>query len=281
LPTCKGSAVASVLEPTRSAKKAVGIHLDWVRLTLGASEVGVTLSMMLAGWLAPLRRHAAARSDENIEYMVTRGGLKRRERGTARAGLAVTVDSRQPNLCPGCGEQSKSRHSTYWRALGKRALAADIRRRAEAAVAERQQRQKAQQQEEHRRQTDHMRSLHHDEMHGFRDNEDEAIARHAHEIETINEWEQQALEKLGVRRESLVSRTVTLLKGNDHYKREAEAIVERWESERIVQHRDLEALKERQFLAAQQARLRHAQERKGIFELHRMEPAASGAGVPA
>jgi hypothetical protein len=95
-------------------------------------------------------------------------------------------------------------------------------------------------------------------------------ARHAHEIETINEWEQQALEKL-VRRESLVGRTVTLLKGNDHYKREAEAIVERWESERIVQYRDLEALKERQFLAAQQARLRHAQERKGIFELHRME----------
>src|ERR1700733_13878167 len=29
----------------------------------------------------------------------------------------VTVDSRQPNFCPGCGAQSKSRHSTYWRAL--------------------------------------------------------------------------------------------------------------------------------------------------------------------
>ena len=39
----------------------------------------------------------------------------------------------------------------------------------------------------------------------------------------------------------------------------------------MAAHRDLEALKERQFAAAQQARMRHAQERKGIFELHRME----------
>ena len=27
----------------------------------------------------------------------------------------VTVDSREPTFCPGCGEQSKSRHSTYSR----------------------------------------------------------------------------------------------------------------------------------------------------------------------
>jgi transposase len=29
----------------------------------------------------------------------------------------VMVDSRQPTFCPGCGAQSKSRHSTYWRTL--------------------------------------------------------------------------------------------------------------------------------------------------------------------
>jgi transposase len=29
----------------------------------------------------------------------------------------VTVDSRQPTACPGCGAHSKSRHSTYWRTL--------------------------------------------------------------------------------------------------------------------------------------------------------------------
>jgi hypothetical protein len=151
------------------------------------------------------------------------------------------------------------------------ALAADIRKRAAAAVAERQQRQKAQQQEEHRRQTDHMRTLHHGEMHSFKENEDAAIAGHAHEIERINEREQQALAALCAHRESLIGRAVTFFKGEAHYAREAEAIVDRCEAERIVKHRDLEALKERQFAAAQQSRLRQAQERKGIAELHRME----------
>ena len=153
----------------------------------------------------------------------------------------------------------------------RHALATDIRLRAEAAVAERQQRQKAQQQEEQRRQTDHARTLHRDEMHSFRENEDAAIAGHAHEIQCINEREQEALGALGAHRESLVGRAVTFFKGEAHYARQAEAIVDRCESERIVKHRDLEALKERQFAAAQQARLRQGQERKGIFELHRME----------
>ena len=116
-----------------------------------------------------------------------------------------------------------------------------------------------------------MRSLHHDEMHSFRENEDAAIDRHAHEIESINEREQQELEALGARRESLIGRAVTLVKGEAHYARKADAIVDRCEAERIVKHRDLEALKERQFASAQQARMRQAQERKAIFELHRME----------
>jgi hypothetical protein len=153
----------------------------------------------------------------------------------------------------------------------KQALAADIARRAQAAVAERQQRQKAQQQEEHRRQTDHMRTLHQGEMHSFRENEDAAIAGHAHEIQSINEREQEALGALGAHRESLIGRAVTFVKGPAHHAREAEAIVNRCEAERMVRHRDLEALKERQFGAAQQSRLRQAQERKGIAELHRME----------
>ena len=38
--------------------------------------------------------------------------VERRERA-----WTVTVDSRQPTFCPGCGAQSKSRHSTYWRTL--------------------------------------------------------------------------------------------------------------------------------------------------------------------
>jgi hypothetical protein len=39
-------------------------------------------------------------------------GVERRERA-----WTVTVGSRQPTFCPGCGAQSKSRHSTYWRTL--------------------------------------------------------------------------------------------------------------------------------------------------------------------
>ena len=153
----------------------------------------------------------------------------------------------------------------------RRALAADIRRRAEAAVAERQQRQKAQQQEEQRRQTDQVRTLHRDEMHSFKENEDTAIAIHSRQIQSIDEREKEALEALGAHRESLIGRAVTFFKGEAHYAREAEAIVDRCEAERMATHRDLEALKERQFAAAQQSRLRHAQERKGIAELHRME----------
>ena len=153
----------------------------------------------------------------------------------------------------------------------RRALAADIRRRAEAAVAERQQRQKAQQQEEQRRQKDQVRTLHRAEMHSFKENEDTAVAIHSCQIQGIDEREKEALEALGAHRESLIGRALTFFKGEAHYAREAEGIVDRCEAQRMAAHRDLEALKERQFAAAQQARIRHAQERKGIFELHRME----------
>jgi hypothetical protein len=153
----------------------------------------------------------------------------------------------------------------------KRAHAADTRQRAAAAVAERQQRQKAQQQEEHRRQTDHMRDLHRGEMHSFKENEDTAIAIHSRQIQSIDDREKEALEALGAHRESLIGRALTFFKGEAHYAREAEAIVDRCEAERLAAHRDLETLKERQFAAAQQSRLRQAQERKGIAELHRME----------
>jgi hypothetical protein len=153
----------------------------------------------------------------------------------------------------------------------RRVLAADIRRRAEAAVAERQQRQKAQQQEEQRRQTDQVRTLHRDEMHSFKENEDTAIAIHSRQIQSVDEREKEALEALGAHRKSLIGRAVTFFKGEAHYAREADAIVDRYEADRMAAHRDLEALKERQFAATQEARMRHAQERKGIAELHRME----------
>jgi hypothetical protein len=189
----------------------------------------------------------------------TQDGKAAVEKERARRQFSIQTKDRN-KAEPVAAEQDK-RH----------ALAADIRRRAEAAVAERQQRQKAQQQEEHRRQTDHVRTLHHAEMHSFRENEDTAIAVHAHKIESINQREQHALEALGAHRESLIGRTVTLFKGQTHYTRQADAIVDRCETDRLATHGVLEALKERQFAAAQQSRLRQAQERKGVAELHRME----------
>ncbi len=109
------------------------------------------------------------------------------------------------------------------------------------------------------------------QQHSLKENEDTAIAIHIRQIQSIDEREKEALEALGAHRESLIGRAVTFFKGEGHYAREAEAIVDRCEAERMAAHCDLEALKERQFAAAQQARMRHAQERKGIAELHRME----------
>jgi hypothetical protein len=202
------------------------------------------------------RRQEASRKEADRR---TQDGKAAVEKERARRQFSRKAEDRN-KAEPVAAEQDKSH-----------ALAADIRRRAAAAVAERQQRQKAQQQEEHRRQTDHIRTLHRDEMHSFKENEDAAIAGHAHEIQSINEREQEALGALGAHRESLMGRAVTFFKGEAHYAREADSIVSRCEAERVVKHRDLEALKERQFAAAQQSRLRQAQERKGIAELHRME----------
>ena len=129
----------------------------------------------------------------------------------------------------------------------KRTRAADIRRRAEAALAERQKRQKAEQLEEHRRQTDHVRSLHRSETQSFKENEAAAIVKHAQEIQSINDAEQQALQTGAARRGSLVGRAVALVRGGKRHDHDAEAISEHYERERMSKHRDLEALKERQF----------------------------------
>jgi hypothetical protein len=124
---------------------------------------------------------------------------------------------------------------------------------------------------DHRRQTDQMRNLHRAETQSHRDNEGVAVARHAQEIRRIDDIERESLDALNARRGSLIGRSVALVRGSSHYDRKAETITEHCETLRMSKHRDLEALKERQFAAAQQARLRQAHERKGIFEFHRLE----------
>src|ERR1700722_17627346 len=85
-------------------------------LTLGASDAGCDAPDD-AGRLAPcdgMRQQGAMKT--SITWSPGAGlnviGVGRRERA-----WTVTVDSRQPTFCPGCGARSKSRHSTYWRTL--------------------------------------------------------------------------------------------------------------------------------------------------------------------
>ena len=95
----------------------------------------------------------------------------------------------------------------------KQAFARDMRRRAEAAIVERQRNQKAQQLEEHRRQTDQVRNLHRAETQSYRDNEAAAVARHAQEIRRIDDMERESLDALDARRGSLIGRTVSIRRG--------------------------------------------------------------------
>jgi hypothetical protein len=85
-------------------------------MTLGASDAGCDAPDD-AGRLAPcdgMQQQGAMKT--SITWSPAAGlnvvSVERRERA-----WTVTVDSRQPTFCPGCGAQSKSRHSTYWRTL--------------------------------------------------------------------------------------------------------------------------------------------------------------------
>jgi Transposase/zinc-finger of transposase IS204/IS1001/IS1096/IS1165 len=64
-----------------------------------------------------LRRYAAARAMKSSITWSPAAGLNVVSVERREQAWTVTVDSRQPTFCPGCGAQSKSRHSTYWRTL--------------------------------------------------------------------------------------------------------------------------------------------------------------------
>src|ERR1700677_2568463 len=72
--------------------------------------------MMLAGWRLATACGSKGAMKTSITWSPAAGlnvvSVERREQA-----WTVTVDSRQPTFCPRCGAQSKSRHSTYWRAL--------------------------------------------------------------------------------------------------------------------------------------------------------------------
>lgn len=220
-----------------------------------------------AEWLkAEERRVAEVRRRDNSKRTEQRRDASRKESQRHSQNVKAAADKDRARKQ---GEAIKKAEAVE--ADKKQALAADVRRRALAAVVERQNHQKAQQQDAHRRQTDQMRTLHRAETQSHKDNEAVAVERHAQDIRRIDNTEREALDALSVQRGSLVGRSVAFIKGKAHYDRKADAITERCEATRMSKHRELEALKERQFSAAQQARLRQAHERKGMFEFHRLD----------
>jgi hypothetical protein len=146
-----------------------------------------------------------------------------------------------------------------------------IRERAEAFVAERHQRDRLNQQMEHRRQTDRMRVQQREERNSFQQARDAAATKHADQMHTIDAAERRELQELGERRRSLAGRIVGIVRGAGYYDQQAQAIGERHEADRMRKHRDLEALKEKQFTNEQTTRLRQAQGLRNIREYQRHE----------
>ncbi len=142
-------------------------------------------------------------------------------------------------------------------------------RRAEAHVLAQFKQQQADQIAEHRRQTARLRTQHREQSTSLKGREGEAVDRHRHDIKTIDDREQQALKEFDVKRRSLTGRAAELVRGKAHFDGRREEMQKKFESDRLHKHRDLEALKERQFTALQEQRLKHARERLDMMKTHR------------
>jgi hypothetical protein len=99
----------------------------------------------------------------------------------------------------------------------------------------------------------------------------EAIDRHRNNIKTIDEREQKGLKEFDVKRSGLVGRVQEMVKGKAHFERKREDLQKGFESDRLIEHRKLEALKERQFTAQQEKRLQHARERMDMMKEHKRD----------
>jgi hypothetical protein len=142
-------------------------------------------------------------------------------------------------------------------------------RKAEAHVAAQFKQQQADQIAEHRRQTTRLRTQHREQSSSLKSREGEAIDRHWHDVRTIDDRERQALKDFDVKRRSLTGRATELVKGKAHFDGRREEMQKKFESDRLHKHRDLEALKERQFTAQQEQRIRQAKERLAMIHTHR------------
>jgi hypothetical protein len=107
------------------------------------------------------------------------------------------------------------------------------------------------------------------ERDSFAANRDEAIRHHAGRIQEINSREVKAAQELAKRHDSLAGRLSAFTKkGRDRQEQERNALAEKFENQRMQQHRDLAALQERQAENEQKARLRYGLELKTMREGH-------------
>jgi hypothetical protein len=107
------------------------------------------------------------------------------------------------------------------------------------------------------------------ELESFAANRAEAIRHHAGRIEEINSREVKAAQELAKKQNSIGGRLSAFTKkGRDRQEQERQGLAEKFENDRMKQHRDLAALQERQAGNEQKARLRYGMELKAMREGH-------------
>jgi hypothetical protein len=107
------------------------------------------------------------------------------------------------------------------------------------------------------------------ELESFTANRAEAIRHHAGRIEEINSREVKAAQELAKKQNSIGGRLSGLTKkGRDRQEQERQGLADRFENDRMKQHRDLAARQERQAENEQKARLRYGMELKAMREGH-------------
>jgi hypothetical protein len=107
------------------------------------------------------------------------------------------------------------------------------------------------------------------ELESYAANRAEAIRQHADRVKAIDEREKSASIDLSKKHNSIGGRLSGLTRtGRARQEQERQGLAEKFENQRMKQHRDLAALQERQTANEQKARERYGQEHKAMREGH-------------
>ncbi|MCW6512306.1 hypothetical protein [Lichenifustis flavocetrariae] len=220
------------------------------------------------------RRDEARRAQHERKQRDTQAALKRAQDQRQRADRQRDTRKREETRRDFNREADRRRDHTRRREVEFKAgveaqRERDLRRAAGKEIEQRHKRQLSDQQAEHRRQTSQIRSRHQAETRSLRSNEDMALERHHHAVKGIDERERRTLADFDGRRAGLTGWLGERIPGRRQENDRLRADLARgFEAERLTKHRDLEALKERQFNVAQTARLEQAKERKDMMTGH-------------